>query len=89
MSENKAAIAIDIGRRMIAERQREITVSMKALHLMQEHHGNRYFSFACVSRDEEREWYAKAEKMIEPITEKVHGRDRRMIGGFTARPTAR
>lgn len=52
---------------MIAERQREIAVSLKALHMMQEHHGNRYFSFKCVSHEEEREWYAKAEKLVPPV----------------------
>lgn len=58
---------MDIGKRMIAERQREIAVSMKALHMMQEHYGNRYFSFKTVGRDEQAEWYAKAEKLIPPV----------------------
>jgi hypothetical protein len=52
---------------MIAERQREVAVSLKALRLMQEHHGNRYFSFKCVPSEEEREWYAKAEQLIPPV----------------------
>lgn len=34
---------------MIAERQREVWVSITALRMMQEHHGNRYFSFKCAS----------------------------------------
>jgi hypothetical protein len=58
---------MDIGKRMIAERQREIAVSLKALHMMQEHYGNRYFSFKCVRSDEESEWYAKAEKLIPSV----------------------
>jgi hypothetical protein len=58
---------MDIGKRMIAERQREIAVSMKALHMMQEHHGNRYLSFKCVSSAEEAEWYTKAEKLIPQV----------------------
>lgn len=50
---------------MIAARQREVAVSIKALRMMQEHHGNPYFSF--VSYAEEAEWRAKAEKIIPPI----------------------
>lgn len=61
--------AMNIGHRMIAERQREIAVSLKALHMMQEHHGNRYFSFLCVRPEEERDWYAKAEKLIPQVSE--------------------
>lgn len=57
----------DIGQRMIDERQREIAVSIKALRLMQEHYGNRYLSFKCVREAEERDWYAKAEKMVPPL----------------------
>ncbi len=49
---------------MIAERQREVAVSLKALHMMQEHHSNKYFSFKCVSHAEEAEWYAKAERLV-------------------------
>lgn len=56
-----------IGKRMIAERQREIAVSIKALRMMQEHHGNPYFSFQCVPPEEEREWYLKAERAIPPV----------------------
>ena len=67
MSENKAAVAIDIGRRMIAERQREIAVSLKALQLMQGHYNNRFISLRDVGSAEEREWYAKAEKLIPPV----------------------
>lgn len=52
---------------MIAERQREVAVSLKALHMMQEHHGNKYFSFRCVKPAEEAEWYAKAEKLVPQI----------------------
>lgn len=54
--------------RMIAERQREVAVGIKALNLMQEHYNNRYLSFKCVSREEERDWYAKAEMTIPPST---------------------
>ena len=54
-------------KRMIAERQREISVSLKALRMMQEAHGNPYFSFHCVSKDEEAEWYRKAEAIVPPI----------------------
>ena len=61
--------ARDIAKRMIDERQRKFNVSMTALRLMQEHHGNRYFSFKCVSYAEEAEWYAKAEKLIPPVRE--------------------
>lgn len=52
---------------MIAERQREVAVSITALQMMQAHHNNRYFSFKCVPKAEELEWYAKAEKIIPPI----------------------
>lgn len=54
---------------MIAETQRKVAVSLKALHLMQDHYGNRYFSFKCVSQYEEAEWYAKADAMIPPVTQ--------------------
>ena len=46
---------------MIAERQREVAVSIKALRMMQEHHSNPYFSFKCVTDAEEKDWHAKAE----------------------------
>lgn len=49
---------------MIAERQREVAVSVTALRMMQEHYGNRYFSFKCISPEEEREWYRKAEQIV-------------------------
>lgn len=52
---------------MIAARQRDIAVSIKALWLMQQHHGNSYFSFHCVSKEEEKRWYAEAEKLIPPM----------------------
>jgi len=52
---------------MIAERQREVAVSSKALRMMQEHHGNSCFSFRCVSREEEAEWYAKAEAIVPAV----------------------
>jgi hypothetical protein len=58
---------MDIAERMIAERQREVAVSIKALRLMQEHYGNPYFSFRGTSSAEEAEWYAKAEKLIAPL----------------------
>ncbi len=52
---------------MIAERQREVAVSIKALRMMQEHHGNKYFSFKCVSSAEEAEWHRKAEAIVPPV----------------------
>lgn len=58
---------MDIAKQMIAQRQREIAVSLKALHLMQEHYGNRFISLRDVGSAEEAEWYAKAEKLI-PLT---------------------
>jgi hypothetical protein len=56
--------AIAIAKRAIAEHQRKIAVSVKALRLMQEHYGNPCFSFKCVRPEEEKEWRAKAEKLI-------------------------
>jgi hypothetical protein len=53
---------------MIAERQREVAVSVTALRMMQKHHANDYFSFKCVSREEEAEWYRKAEAVTPPVT---------------------
>lgn len=50
---------------MIAERQREVAVSITALRLMQEYHRNPYFSFKCVSPNEEEKWYRDAE-MVTP-----------------------
>lgn len=58
---------MNIGQRMIADRQREVAVSLKALHMMQEHHGNRCLSFKCVPETEERQWYALAEKLIPQV----------------------
>lgn len=55
--------------RMIADRQREVAVSITALQMMQKHHGNKYFSFKCVREDEEREWYRKAEDIIPAVKE--------------------
>ena len=55
---------------MIAERQREVWVSITALRMMQEHHGNPYFSFKCVSPAEETEWYRKAEAITPPVMAK-------------------
>ena len=52
----------------IAERQREVFVSATALRMMQEHHGNPYFSFK--NREEEKEWCNKAEKLVPPVLEK-------------------
>ena len=52
---------------MDAERQREVHVSIMALQMMQAHHGNKFFSFKCVSDEEEREWYRKAEQLVPPI----------------------
>jgi hypothetical protein len=53
---------------MIAERQREVWVSITALRMMQKHHHNDYFSFKCVSHDEEAEWYRKADAIVPPVT---------------------
>jgi hypothetical protein len=58
----------EITRRMIAERQREIAVSLKALRLMQAHYGNPYWSFHCVSDAERAEWYRKAEAIVPHVT---------------------
>ena len=58
---------MDIAERMIAERQREIAVSIKALRLMQEHYGNPYFSFRGTTYAEEQEWRAKADAITPPI----------------------
>ena len=59
--------SLSIGNHMIAERQREIAVSITALRMMQKDHGNRYFSFKCVSPEEETEWYRKAEEIVPPV----------------------
>lgn len=56
---------------MIAERQREIAVSIRALRMMQEHYGNPYFSFRCIRRDEESEWYRKAEVVVPSVKYEV------------------
>jgi len=52
---------------MIAERQREVAVNIKALRMMQDHHGNKYLGFKCVSPEEEREWHAKAEALVPKV----------------------
>jgi hypothetical protein len=52
---------------MIAERQREVCVSITALQMMQKHHNNEYFSFDCVRQCEENEWYVKAEQIVPHI----------------------
>jgi hypothetical protein len=57
-----------IGDRMIAERQREIAVSVTALRMLQAHYGNPYFSFKSVTPAEEQEWMAKAEAIVPPIS---------------------
>jgi hypothetical protein len=57
-----------IGDRMIAERQREIAVSVTALRMLQAHYGNPYFSFKSVTSAEEQEWMAKAEAIVPPIS---------------------
>jgi hypothetical protein len=54
----------DIAARMIAERNRKFDVAMKALRMMQAHHGNPYFSFHCVSDAEAAVWHQKAEAII-------------------------
>lgn len=64
---------MSIGERMIAERQREIAVSLKALRMMQEHHGNRLISLRDVGTAESAEWYAKAERLIPPVPQDDNG----------------
>lgn len=57
---------------MIAERQREFAVSIRALRMMQEHYGNPYFSFKCITPAEESDWRAKAEAevpQVEPVSD--------------------
>ena len=46
---------------MIAERDREIRVSIRALRMMQAHYGNPYFSFKCIPDAEVAEWMEKSE----------------------------
>lgn len=53
---------------MIAERQREVAVSITALQLMQEYHRNQYFSFKCVRPSEEEKWYRDAEMVTPPVS---------------------
>ena len=60
----KAYAAETLGRQLIAEHQREIKVSIRALRMLQEHYGNPYFSFKCVRDAEVAEWMAKAETEI-------------------------
>ncbi len=50
--------------RMIAERNFKFRVSMEALRMLQEHYGNKYFSFGCVTEAEAAMWHAKAEKAL-------------------------
>lgn len=52
---------------MIAERQREVAVSITALRLMQEYHRNPYFSFKCVRQTEEEKWHLDAEMITPPV----------------------
>ena len=55
--------------RMIAQHNRQYAVAIKALQLMQEHHNNRYFSFHCVSHEEQLRWYDEAEKIVAPVAD--------------------
>lgn len=55
----------------IAQRQREVAVSITALRMMQQYHDNPYFSFKCVSRDEEADWYRKAEAVVPQVKDEV------------------
>lgn len=57
----------DIALSMIARRHREVLVSLKALTMMQEHYRNDKLSFLCLRKEEEAEWYAKAEKIVPPV----------------------
>lgn len=64
--------------RMIAQRQREISVSLAALRMMQAHHGNRYFTFDCVSRAEAAEWRSRAEEATAPLADFIAKEEARM-----------
>lgn len=55
-----------IGERMIVERRREVAVSCTALYAMQAHHGNPYFSFLTIGRDEQAHWINQAEIIVPP-----------------------
>jgi hypothetical protein len=57
----------DIATRMIAERDRSHTVAIKALRMMQEHYGNPYFSFNCVTSAEEAEWRRNADALVAKV----------------------
>lgn len=52
---------------MIAERQREVWVSVTALQMMQAYHCNQYFSFRCVPPAEAAEWLRKADALAPPV----------------------
>ena len=53
---------------MVAQRQREFAVSIKAQTMMQEHYGNKYFTLKhSVSAAEADEWRAKAEAIVPPV----------------------
>lgn len=49
---------------MIAERQREVLVSVTALRLMQEFYGNPYFSFRGCPDSEAEKWATDAEMIV-------------------------
>lgn len=53
---------------MIARRQREVWVSITALRMMQEHHGNKYLSFQCCTSEEEQKWHGLAEALTPAVT---------------------
>jgi CO dehydrogenase/acetyl-CoA synthase epsilon subunit len=57
----------DIAARMIAETNRRHSVALTALRMLQSYHDNRYFSFSCVSKAEEKRWYALAERFVAPV----------------------
>jgi hypothetical protein len=42
-------------------------VALTALRMLQSYHDNRYFSFSCVSKAEEKRWYALAERFVAPV----------------------
>jgi len=57
-------LTMDIAARMIAERNRQHSVALTALRMMQCYHDNRYFSFNCISEAERLGWYALAERFV-------------------------
>ena len=61
MLKEKIRAAQKAAYRMIAERDREIRVSIRALRMMQAHYGNPYFSFKCIPDAEVAEWMEKSE----------------------------